>query len=60
MPFAGTTLRNSLSACGVRIGPADGRVPMPIMPSGTAHFSYPALDPASDFRPGNLIDKAGS
>ena len=31
----------------VRIGPEDDRVPLSLLPSGTPHFSFPNLDPAS-------------
>lgn len=43
-----TALGLQLPIVWVRIGPDNGRVPMQIIPSGTAHFSYHALDPASD------------
>jgi hypothetical protein len=32
----------------VRIGPEDGRIALSIMPAGTAHFAYSALNPATD------------
>lgn len=52
-----TALSLQLPIVWVRIGPDDARVPMRIMPSGTAHFSYPTLDPASDLITGPEVEK---
>lgn len=41
----------------VRIGKDDGRAPMSIMPSGTAHFAYPDLNPATDQVSGAEVEK---
>jgi hypothetical protein len=41
----------------VRIGADDGRAPMSIMPSGTPHFSYPGLNPATDQVSGAEVEK---